>query len=304
GGICGTDIHILHGSNPFARYPRVIGHEFSGTVEAIGPGVEDLAAGDHVVIDPAISCGHCYPCRIGRRNVCANLEVLGVHRDGGFRTRMIAPASNAVKVSPAVPLEIAALAEPFSIAANVLERTGCGADDVVLIYGAGTIGLTVLQVARLLGARCIVADIDEARLAFAAEFGAAATVHAVPGAVAAAVADENDGLGPTLVIDAAGVPALLSEAVALTSPAGRIGLLGFSGQTCELVQQDIIRKEISIHGSRLSRRLLPRVIAWLEEGRLNPQRMITHSFPADSAREAFDLLESTPSAAIKVQLDF
>jgi L-gulonate 5-dehydrogenase len=122
-GICGSDVHILHGSNPFARYPRIIGHEFAGEIESVGPDVSALAVGDRVVVDPVLSCGHCYPCRIGRPNVCANLEVFGVHRDGGFRDLIVVPARNVVKVSPNLPVEIAALAEPFSIAANVLSRT-------------------------------------------------------------------------------------------------------------------------------------------------------------------------------------
>ncbi|MHA1554636.1 MAG: zinc-binding dehydrogenase, partial [Alphaproteobacteria bacterium] len=214
------------------------------------------------------------------------------------------PAANAVKVDPSLPLDIAALAEPFSVAANVLERTGCGQDDVILIYGAGTIGLTVLQVAKLMGARCVAADIEPRRLDGAQRLGADAVVHAEPGAVVAAMAAENDGLGPTVIIDAAGVPTLLEEAVGLVSPAGRIGLLGFSSQPSNLVQKEVMRKEISIHGSRLSRRLLPRVIGWLQEGRLAPASMITHTFPAKEAKAAFEFLETDPFAAIKVQLDF
>jgi len=209
GGICGSDIHILHGSNPFAVYPRVIGHEFAGRVTALGEGVSGLALGDHVVVDPVVWCGQCYPCRVGRSNVCANLEVMGVHRDGGFRDYVAVPARNAVPVPADMPLGLAALAEPFSIAANVLDRTGCGPQDIVLIYGAGTVGVTVLQVAKLFGARCIVADIDEARLERALRFGADRVIHSARDRVPDAVRAENDGLGPTLVIDGAGIPALL-----------------------------------------------------------------------------------------------
>ncbi len=303
-GICGSDMHILHGSNPFAVYPRVIGHEFAGEVEAVGSAVAGFAVGDHVVIDPVVACGHCYPCRVGRPNVCANLQVFGVHRDGGFRSHVAVPAGNAVKVAPSLPFAIAALAEPFSIAANVLLRTGCTVDDTVLIYGAGTVGLTVLQVAKLHGARVIVADLDAARLERASAFGADRVIDArrvgVPGAVAA----ENEGLGPSLVIDGAGVPSLLAEAVALASPAGRIGVLGFSPEPSALVQQEVVRKELSVFGSRLNRRLLPQVVAWLESGRLQPAPMITQTFAAEDARAAFDLVETTPGETVKVQLAF
>ncbi len=303
-GICGSDMHILHGSNPFAVYPRVIGHEFAGEVESVGQGVSGFLPGDHVVIDPVVSCGHCYPCRVGRPNACANLQVFGVHRDGGFRSHVAVPAANAVKVSPDLPFAIAALAEPFSIAANVLLRTGCTADDTVLVYGAGTVGLTVLQVAKLHGARVIVADLDAARLERAASFGADRVIDAQHERVPEAVAAENEGLGPTLVIDGAGVPALLAEAVALASPAGRIGILGFSPEPAAVIQQEVVRKELSIFGSRLNRRLLPRVVEWLESGRLQPAAMITQTFAAGDARAAFDLVETTPNRTVKVQLAF
>jgi L-gulonate 5-dehydrogenase len=168
-GICGSDVHILHGSNPFAVYPRVIGHEFAGEVFSLGSEVSAIRLGDHVVIDPVLSCGNCYPCRIGRSNVCANLQVMGVHRDGGFRDYVAVPASAIISVPSDMPFSLAALAEPFSIAANVLSRTGCGRDDTVLIYGAGTVGVTVLQVAKLHGARCIVAEIEQTRLGITAQ---------------------------------------------------------------------------------------------------------------------------------------
>lgn len=303
-GICGSDVHILEGSNPFAQYPRIIGHEIAGRVEALGPDASGISIGNAVVIDPVVSCGNCYPCRIGRHNVCAQVAVLGVHRDGGFRSCFTVPAANAVRVSNDLDLGIAALAEPFSIAANVLSRTGCGTDDSVLVYGAGPIGLTVLQVAKLKGARCIVADIDKNRLDSALRFGADGVVHSTPGAVQNAVAGETGGLGPTVVIDATGVPALLTEAVALASPAGRIGLLGFSEVPSSVVQKHIVGKEISIFGSRLNRKLLPEVVGWLESGLLQPADMIRNTFAATEAEQAFALIRNDPSSTIKVQLEF
>lgn len=304
GGICGSDLHILHGSNPFAVYPRIIGHEFAGVVSAVGPGVTSVAAGDHVVADPVVSCGHCRPCRLGRTNVCASLQVFGVHRDGGFRSELVLPERNAVKVPAGMSFAVAAMAEPFSIAANVLQNTGCGPDDTVLVYGAGTVGLTVLQVARLKGARVIVADIDEARLARAAALGADRVVHSARESVPAAVAGECEGLGPSVVVDGAGVPALLAEAVEVASPAGRIGLLGFSAEPSRLVQQKVVGKELTIVGSRLNRRLIPEVVSWLAEGRLDASAMITQTFAAADAPRAFTLIETDPGSTVKVQLAF
>jgi L-gulonate 5-dehydrogenase len=303
-GICGSDIHILHGSNPFARYPRVIGHEFAGHVVEVGTGVDAFESGDRVVVDPVLSCGHCHACRIGRSNVCGNLEVLGVHRDGGFADHVVVATSNCVKIPAGLPIEVATLAEPFAVAANVLSRTGISAEDTVLIYGAGTVGLTVLQVARLHGARCIISDPDAARLDRARSYGAAVVVDPRAVSVPDAVRDENDGLGPTVVIDGAGIPALLEEACQVASPAGRIGLLGFSAFPCNISQQEIVKKELAIVGSRLNRRFIPQAVEWLSQGRLQPAGMITQTFAARDARAAFDLIENEPGRTIKVQLDF
>jgi len=303
-GICGSDMHILHGSNPFARYPRVIGHEFAGVIEAIGPDVDSLNVGQRVVVDPVVSCGQCYACRVGRPNVCGHLQVFGVHRDGGFRDRLAVPAANCISVPDRVPIEIAALAEPFSIAANVLSRTGIDKGDTVFIYGAGTVGLTVLQVAKLHGARCIVADLDAARLDRARGFGADVTINSAEERVSERIAGEYGGLGPSLIIDGAGVPALLEEACRIASPAGRIGLLGFSPAPCNISQQEIVKKELTLVGSRLNCRLLPTIMDWLASGRLTPAGMITQTYSARDAQAAFDLIEQHPERTVKVQLDF
>ncbi|MGK6316600.1 Zn-dependent oxidoreductase [Neorhizobium sp. DT-125] len=303
-GICGSDMHILHGSNPFVSYPRIIGHEFAGVVAALGRGVSHLAVGDHVVADPVISCGKCHPCRIGRSNVCSKLQVIGVHRDGGFRSVAIVPQENAVKISPSLGFDVAALAEPLAVAANVLWRTECSADDVVMIYGAGTVGITVLQVAKMRGARCIIADIDPQRLERALEYGADGVINSREKSVPAEVAGEMNGLGPSIVIDGAGIPALLDEACRIAGPAGRIGLLGFSAAPCNVSQQEIVRKELSLIGSRLNRRFIPEVVQWLETGKLKPAAMITQTFDAADARKAFDLVEKHPEQTLKVQLAF
>jgi L-gulonate 5-dehydrogenase len=155
-----------------------------------------------------------------------------------------------------------------------------------------------------MGARCIVADIDETRLARARTFGADAVIDSRRQAVFDSVKGEMDGLGPSLVIDGAGIPALLNEACRVASPAGRIGLLGFSPSPSTLSQQDVVSKELTIVGSRLNRRLIPQVVTWLAEGRLKPESMITQVFAAAAAREAFDLIEKQPQRTLKVQLDF
>ena len=177
-GICGSDVHILHGSNPFARYPRIIGHEFAGEIEAVGPGVSGLARGRPgrsrsrwYRAGPAMPAGS-----VGRTSVPISRSS-GSIVTAGSATWCRCRRATWSRSARDLPVEIAALAEPFSIAANVLSRTGCGPEDTVLIYGAGTVGLTVLQVAKLKGARCLVSDLDEARLERARSFGADAVIN-------------------------------------------------------------------------------------------------------------------------------
>jgi hypothetical protein len=131
-GICGSDLHIFHGKNPFVSYPRIIGHEFVGRIESVGPGVDAVRLGETVAVDPVISCGHCHACSIGRRNVCRNLTVIGVHRDGGFSQYVCVPARNAYRIPAEIADTCAAIVEPFAVAANATSRTGVLPGDTAL----------------------------------------------------------------------------------------------------------------------------------------------------------------------------
>ena len=173
-GICGSDLHIFHGHNPFVSYPRIIGHEFVGRIEALGAGVEPARLGERVAVDPVVSCGHCHACSTGRRNVCRNLQVIGVHRDGGFSEYVCVPAANAYVVPDSVPEASASIIEPFALAANVTGRTGVLPSDVALVYGAGPVGLNLMQVLkRVYGIRAFVTDRVDERLQLALACGAA-----------------------------------------------------------------------------------------------------------------------------------
>lgn len=136
-GSCGSDLHIFHGMNPFVLYPRIIGHELVGRIGAVGEGVGRSSIGETVVVDPVIGCGQCHACRIGRQDVCSRLQVIGVHRDGGFSQYVCAPEKNAHVVPAGLALPSASVIEPFAVAANVTHRTGVPPSDIALVYGAG-----------------------------------------------------------------------------------------------------------------------------------------------------------------------
>ncbi|WP_130830771.1 Zn-dependent oxidoreductase [[Erwinia] mediterraneensis] len=298
--ICGSDVHIWHGHNPFASYPRVIGHEFSGVIDALGDGVEAERLGERVAVDPVISCGHCYPCSVGRPNVCSALQVIGVHRDGGFSHYVCVPARNAWRLPAAIPDKLASLVEPFTIAANITAFLQPQQQDIALVYGAGPMGLTVIQVLKgVYGVQqVLVADRLPERLDLALANGADRVFNNSSTTLAA----QLKGVQPTLIIDAACHPAILAEAAALASPAGRIGLLGFSGEPSAITQQSLTSKELSLFTSRLNSHRFPQVIAWMEKGLIKPEKLVTHYLPLSDIERAMTLFEQAPRTCCKVIL--
>ena len=302
-GICGSDVHILHGSNPFARYPRVIGHEFFGRIDAIGDSVA-ARIGARVVVDPVIGCGRCYPCSVGRPNVCAQLQVLGVHRDGGFCEFVCVPIGNVHVLPDSISDDQAPLVEPFSVAANITDHTQVFASDIALVYGAGPIGLTVVQVLKnVYGVReLIVTDRIDARLEAARANGADRVINTARTALPAELA--ASGTQPTLLIDAACHPSILGEAIEIASPAARIGIMGFSGDPSTIIQQKITSKELAIHSSRLNCGKFAKVIDWFATGKLHPERLITHRYDIDNYATAFHTFEHNQTECCKVQLTF
>ncbi|WP_158783567.1 Zn-dependent oxidoreductase [Pantoea sp. BAV 3049] len=298
--ICGSDVHIWHGHNPFARYPRVIGHEFFGVIDAVGVGVDSSRIGERVAVDPVVSCGHCYPCSVGRPNVCSELQVIGVHRDGGFSEYAVAPSANAYHLPESIPDKLASLVEPFTIAANITAFLQPQPNDVALVFGAGPMGLTAIQVLKGVYKvrKVIVADRLPERLAMAMENGADVVLNnsEIP------LAAQLEGEKPTLIIDAACHPSILAEAAALASPAGRIGLLGFSGEPCTVTQQSLTSKELSLFTSRLNSHRFPLVIDWMEQGLIQPEKLVTHYFPLSEIEQAMTLFEKDPKSCCKVIL--
>ena len=171
-GICGSDMGIYRGTNAAATYPRVIGHEMVGVVEEVGEGVASLKPGDRVIVDQVVSCGHCYACRKGRGNVCGNLQVRGVHIDGGYREYIAVPEQDCYLLPDTLSDVEAVMIEPTTIAIQSCSRAGLCEEDVLLILGCGVLGSTILKIARLSGAKIVVADIVQDKLEEALDNGA------------------------------------------------------------------------------------------------------------------------------------
>jgi len=153
-GICGSDLHIYRGERSDVALPRILGHELVGEVESVGSGVTRFSRGDRVTVDPVVSCGKCVSCRRGYDNLCSSVKCLGVQVDGGYCDYIAVPEEKVYSLPLGLAWEKAALIEPFSIGAEVLARSEVREGDKVLVIGAGTIGLCILQAMKLAGRKC------------------------------------------------------------------------------------------------------------------------------------------------------
>lgn len=304
-GICGSDVHVAHGTNPYAVYPRVIGHEAAGEIEAVGGAVDGLKAGDCVVFEPITYCGKCYACRSGHHNVCRELKVLGCIVDGTFREYAVVRQSQVYKYDKdRMDFVQAALCEPYTIGAQANWRGNVSPGDVVLVHGAGPIGLIVADVAKSRGAVVIVSEPNENRLAMAAQFGADYMVNPLKEDLDALIAKVTDGEGVNVVFEAAGIPALLEHAVEILSPAGRLVALTFGKTPIAVDFKAVNAKELTILGTRHQMQKFPETLKGLPDRLDRVDKLITHIFPAGKFEEAFAVLADKDSGAGKVVLTF
>ena len=304
-GICGSDVHIFHGKNPFAIYPRILGHEAAGEVVRIGEAVTNVKVGDHVVVDNVFSCGKCYACRIGRPNVCIDVKVLGVHIDGVFSELLKLPADHLYPVPGDLSWEMAATMEPYAIAAEAVDRGQVNAGDTVLICGAGPIGLVILQACKSLGARVLIMDIVDSRLQAAQAMGADAVVNTKTSDLETAVKAFTDGEGINVAMEATGVISILELIIAkLMSPAGRVVVLGFPVEPAKIAPADIMKRELDIKGSRLNNRKFAEVVRWFDEKKVDPTGLVSHVLPYTDVEKGMELFANHPEEVCKILIKF
>jgi len=304
GGICGSDVHIYHGSSPVASYPRVIGHEIVGEIVQTGNEVKGFVAGDRVIIDPVISCGHCYQCRIGRRNVCGKLRVRSVHVDGGYQEYMVMPQENIYQLPENLSWEEAVMIEPFTIAEQVCSRAAITKDDIVFIMGAGPVGLSILKMVKLYGATCFISDVMDYKLDIAKQYGADMVINARTHDTKEEILKLTEGNGATVVIDAACTTKSFEQALGYVCAAGRVITLGFGAAASAISQLSITAREIDVRGSRLHNNKFPTVIEYFRSGKLSVKYMITHRFHFTDIQDARGVIEDPTIENGKVVLLF
>lgn len=273
-GICGTDFHIFAGKHPFLDYPRVMGHELSGTVEDGGDG--PLAAGTPVYVVPYLACGTCAACRKGLTNACMAIRVLGVHTDGGMAEYLSVPAANVIPAA-GIDLRDAAMIEFLAIGAHGIARGQVSDADRVLVTGSGPIGMSAALFARARGAHVTVMDMREDRLAFARDtLGADAVLLAGPDAEAQA-ADLTGGDGFDVVVDATGAAPPIERGFGFLAHGARYVLLSVVKGTITFSDPEFHKREATLLASRNA---LPadfaEVVRQMQAGRVPTAALNTH----------------------------
>jgi 2-desacetyl-2-hydroxyethyl bacteriochlorophyllide A dehydrogenase len=308
-GICGSDVHLLEGKWAVEDERVIMGHEFAGIVEKTGENVSDLKTGDRVAVDPNIVCGSCYYCRMDTRNYyCTNRKVIGWAGwlNGGFSELVKAPEKVVYGLPDTVSFEEAAMVEPLACALRGIDNTRIKSGDRVVILGAGSMGLLLLQLVLMAGASLVlVTDVQDIRLERAAELGADLTVNSVKDDVEKVVLDATDGIGADVVIEAAGTSETASQAVSLIRRGGKVCLFGVAPQEefIRIKPFELYYKEAVLVSSFCNPFTFQRAIELLRNNKINVTGLITHRYPLADINSAFKtMLEDDRRCKVMIEV--
>lgn len=301
-GICGTDVHIYEGEY-FSEFPLIPGHEFSGVVEQVGKNVRAFMPGDRVTADPNIGCGKCYFCQINQQNQCEQLEAVGVTRNGAFAEYIAVPEHKAFHIGD-LSFQDAALIEPLACVVYGLQQTPIPIGAEVLIFGAGPIGLMLMQMLKHAGAaRVVIVEGRENRRALANTLGAH---HVV--AVDGTERDVLKSLSKTgfdVVVDATGIPKVVEQ---MTIYARNRGILLYYGvcpknDTIRISPYEIFRRDLKIYGAFALCNTFAPAIRFLQNQVVNVTSLLSHTFALEEFEEALATMRSGNSMKVQLQPD-
>ncbi len=304
-GICGTDVHVYH--DTFKNYPPVIlGHEFSGTVVAVGKEVRDVRVGDTFAVlgATAVTCGSCAYCHRGEFMFCPSRRGMGHGVDGAFAPYAVARRDQLFRIPAGVSMEEAALVEPLAASVHAVADVGrYKLGDVVLVSGPGPIGLLCVKLLATQGLKVLVAGtaVDRIRLQQAEVFGAARTISVDEEDLSEVVSEETGGDGIDIAFECAGAEASVRSCLSILRPLGRFVQVGHFGRDLVVPWDYIAFRQLRIDGSvGYTRATWTQTMRILEQGALHVSDTISHKLPLSSWKEGFDLVEQ--KQAVKVLL--
>jgi 2-desacetyl-2-hydroxyethyl bacteriochlorophyllide A dehydrogenase len=304
-GICGTDLSGYLGKMPFFSYPRIPGHELGVEVVAVGDGVANVKPGDRCAVEAYLNCQKCSACRRGHTNCCENNQTLGVHCDGGLRPLFTVPARK-LHVSTKLSFEQLALVETLAIGCHAVNRGNPKPGEIALVIGAGPIGLSTIEFTKLSGARTIVLDMNEQRLAFVrVRMGVPDTVAVKgDGSELNAVLGLTGGELPQVVVDATGSNRSMANAMNYVGFAGRLVFVGITTLEIGVPHPLMHRREMTLLASRNALAGdFTRIIRHIEDGEIDTRPWITHRTPFGGLIETFPSYLKPETGVIKAVVE-
>lgn len=299
-GICGSDVSGFLGKNELRKPPLIMGHEFTGVVEDVGPSVPKDVVGNLFTVNPVIGCGHCRYCRMGLKNLCVERKIIGIDYPGAYAEYVLAPYDNLYPVSDPVR---GALAEPLATSLRAFRLSGTSLGDSVLVIGAGPVGIFAIKLLSIGGIRdLIVVEINKNRLEWARKFGAARLINK-GGDEALKEIRELYPEGVDVVIDAVGSEDTRRLAINAVRRGGRVILVGLHDNEVKIPGNIIVRNEIEIKGSfSYTDEDFRRAVNLLEQGLLEPREGWVDIRPLERGQESFEELTGTSTKFIKIIL--
>ena len=301
-GICGSDVHGYLGITGRRIPPMIMGHEFSGIVCETGAGVVNVRQGDRVTVQPAIFCGGCEFCKKGLTNLCANKSFLGVMSvNGSMAEYLRVPAHVIYKLPEGVDFIQGAMIEPLAVAYRAVKKIPGLEEKDVLIVGAGTIGLLVLQLVKLRGAkRVFVSDLEDFRLEVAKSLGADFVINAASGNVRDIIADETDNKGVDAALEAVGASPTVKQAVTSLKTGGTCVWIGNSAKMIDINMQEVVTRELNIHGTYIyTHKEFGETVELISKGGIDIKPVISRYVTLDGGPETFEALASMKENLIK-----
>lgn len=296
-GLCGTDLHVYHGNMDLrVGCHRIIGHEMSGTVAALGDGVDDLAVGDKVVVRPLLSCGDCPACSAGHGHICHSLKFLGLDSDGALQQRWTVPRVTVHRLPAEMSLQHAALVEPLAVACHDVGRSRLAPGEDALVIGGGPIGILIAMVAKARGASVHISEINENRRALARSFGFAVIDPAAED-VGKFVHAATGGKGADVVFEVSGSQAGVDCMTAAVAARGRIVMVAIHSDKPEIDLFRFFWREIELLGARVyTGDDFDTAIGLIAAGAIDCDSIITNVQDIDQVGETLADLAGNPAA--------
>lgn len=296
-GICGTDMHVFHG-NMDARVGlnRIVGHEMSGIVEAIGPGVTGCRPGQKVVVRPLDHCGECPACAAGHRHICHKLKFLGLDTDGAMQELWTVP-EHVIHVLPdSLSLQHAALIEPVAVACHDVRLSGLTEGEDVVVIGGGPIGVLVAMVARAAGGNVVISEVNPHRLAIAAKLGFD-TMNPAETDLVAAINDRSGGKGADVVFEVSGSQPGVDAMTAVAATRARLVMVAIHAKKPQIDMFQFFWRELRLIGARVYEpEDYEAAIEIIANGGVNADTIITDVSPLRDIQTAFEALDRSPTA--------